>query len=134
MESQRQPHDRLAQPIAQQQRPGAGQARAAEIKERVPEAFHGLCSCRRPESSGSGARKTTSRRIVDAHRHHQNQDSIFLDEKGLDREQSRQPIACTWHSSRSFTPARRIASTKIKEASIITSSTHKTTVAHSHKF
>jgi hypothetical protein len=86
MEPQCQPNDGVPQPIAQQQRTATGQATAAEVEECVPEALHGLCSCKRPESGCSGARETTSRRFFDTHWHHQDQNPILLDEAGLYRE------------------------------------------------
>lgn len=60
---------------------GAGEAGPAEAEEHVQEALHGLCSCRRPEPSSSGARETACRRTSPDC---EDDEALFVDEARLD--------------------------------------------------
>jgi hypothetical protein len=70
------------------QRAGTGEASTAKDQEHVQEAIHSLCSCRRPKSCCSGARKIEGgrRRIAQWQSEDENTSTLLVDEEVVDGE------------------------------------------------
>jgi hypothetical protein len=111
---ERQSQRQLRGHLAPEQRAGAGagKAGAAEAEEHVPEAFHSLCSCRRPEPSCCRAREAAAGRDSAGR---EDDEAVLVYEERLDGE-PRKRIASTSREG-ALPSARRVAATRYEATS-----------------